>query len=107
GLQVGAAGARAGDRPSRAGVPAVRVRGARPSEDVHHRGAGERGSVRLGDRTREERSRAGRRAPGAGKAGRMTEEDLFESIGEEGFARLIRAFYAQVPGDPLLGPMYP
>ena len=37
----------------------------------------------------------------------MTEEDLFESIGEDGFARLIRAFYAQVPGDPILGPMYP
>ncbi len=28
-------------------------------------------------------------------------------IGEEGFARLIRAFYAQVPGDEILGPMYP
>jgi hemoglobin len=37
----------------------------------------------------------------------MTEEDVFELIGEEGFARLIRAFYAQVPGDPILGPMYP
>jgi hemoglobin len=28
-------------------------------------------------------------------------------IGEEGFTRLIRAFYAQVPGDEILGPMYP
>jgi len=37
----------------------------------------------------------------------MTEDDLFESVGEEGFTRLIRAFYAQVPGDPILGPMYP
>jgi len=37
----------------------------------------------------------------------MTEEQVFELIGEEGFARLIRAFYAQVPGDPILGPMYP
>ena len=37
----------------------------------------------------------------------MTEEDVYESIGEDGFARLIRAFYAQVPNDPILGPMYP
>ena len=37
----------------------------------------------------------------------MTEEDVYERIGEDGFARLIRAFYAQVPGDPILGPMYP
>ena len=37
----------------------------------------------------------------------MTEEDVYERIGEEGFARLIRAFYAQVPNDPILGPMYP
>jgi hemoglobin len=33
--------------------------------------------------------------------------DVFGAIGEDGFARLIRAFYAQVPGDPILGPMYP
>ena len=37
----------------------------------------------------------------------MTEEDVYETIGEEGFARLIRAFYVQVPNDPILGPMYP
>ena len=37
----------------------------------------------------------------------MTEEQLFDAIGKEGFTRLIRAFYAQVPGDPILGPMYP
>ena len=37
----------------------------------------------------------------------MTEGDLYAAIGEEGFARLIRAFYAQVPADPILGPMYP
>ena len=37
----------------------------------------------------------------------MTEEQLFETIGEEGFTRLIRSFYAQVPDDPILGPMYP
>ena len=27
--------------------------------------------------------------------------------GEEGFAALVRAFYAQVPEDDILGPMYP
>jgi len=28
-------------------------------------------------------------------------------IGEEGFTRLVAAFYRQVPHDDLLGPMYP
>ena len=37
----------------------------------------------------------------------MTEEDVYGAIGEEGFSRLIHAFYAQVPADPILGPMYP
>ncbi len=37
----------------------------------------------------------------------MTEEQVYETIGEDGFTRLIRAFYAQVPTDPILGPMYP
>ena len=37
----------------------------------------------------------------------MTEEQIFETIGEEGFTRLIRSFYAQVPDDTILGPMYP
>lgn len=37
----------------------------------------------------------------------MTEEDVYDIIGEEGFTRLICAFYAQVPADPILGPMYP
>ena len=37
----------------------------------------------------------------------MNEADVYGAIGEEGFARLVRAFYAQVPGDDLLGPMYP
>ena len=32
---------------------------------------------------------------------------LYELIGEDGFDRLTRAFYAQVPSDELLGPMYP
>jgi hemoglobin len=34
-------------------------------------------------------------------------EAIYELIGEEGFARLIAAFYRQIPGDDLLGPMYP
>ena len=37
----------------------------------------------------------------------MTEENVYARIGEDGFARLIRAFYAQVPDDDILGPMYP
>ena len=37
----------------------------------------------------------------------MTEEDLYPTIGEEGFTRLIHAFYAQVPNDPILSSMYP
>jgi hemoglobin len=32
---------------------------------------------------------------------------VFSQIGEDGFARLVRAFYAQVPADDILGPMYP
>ncbi len=32
---------------------------------------------------------------------------IYDLIGEEGFQRLIRAFYRQVPDDPVLGPMYP
>ncbi len=37
----------------------------------------------------------------------MTEAEVFAQVGEDGFARLVRAFYAQVPGDAILGPMYP
>lgn len=37
----------------------------------------------------------------------LTEHDVYDAIGEDGFARLIAAFYRQVPGDDLLGPMYP
>lgn len=32
---------------------------------------------------------------------------LYEAIGEDGFDRLTRAFYQQVPDDEILGPMYP
>jgi hemoglobin len=37
----------------------------------------------------------------------MTDEQLYDAIGEDGFARLVHAFYAQVPGDEILGPLYP
>ena len=37
----------------------------------------------------------------------IDEGRLYDRIGEDGFARLVRAFYAQVPGDDILGPMYP
>jgi len=37
----------------------------------------------------------------------VDETDVFAAIGEEGFRRLIAAFYRQVPGDEILGPMYP
>jgi hemoglobin len=37
----------------------------------------------------------------------VTEDDLYARIGEEGFTRLVRAFYAQVPTDDILGAMYP
>ena len=37
----------------------------------------------------------------------MEEPNLYDSIGEDGFARVIAAFYRRVPGDPILGPMYP
>jgi hemoglobin len=38
---------------------------------------------------------------------RMDDQNVYEIIGEEGFARLVAAFYAQVPRDEVLGPMYP
>ena len=37
----------------------------------------------------------------------VLEEDVYPTIGEDGFRRLIAAFYRQVPGDSILGPMYP
>jgi hemoglobin len=32
---------------------------------------------------------------------------VYPVVGEEGFVRLVAAFYRQVPNDELLGPMYP
>lgn len=42
-----------------------------------------------------------------GRIGEALEPTLYEIVGEDGFDRLTRAFYAQVPDDDLLGPMYP
>ncbi len=38
---------------------------------------------------------------------KIAEEDLYQTIGEEGFHRLVQAFYRQVAEDDILGPMYP
>jgi hemoglobin len=37
----------------------------------------------------------------------VDDHELYAAIGEDGFARLVAAFYRQIPGDDLLGPMYP
>lgn len=37
----------------------------------------------------------------------LPEDKVYELIGEDGFRRLVGAFYARIPGDPILGPMYP
>src|SRR6185503_16069536 len=37
----------------------------------------------------------------------IDELDVFGRIGEAGFERLVSAFYRQVPGDEILGRMYP
>jgi hemoglobin len=42
-----------------------------------------------------------------GKIVRLEEQELYDAIGEDGFRRLVAAFYRQVPGDSILGPMYP
>ena len=37
----------------------------------------------------------------------ISDGEIYGQIGEEGFERLVKAFYAQVPADDVLGPMYP
>jgi hemoglobin len=37
----------------------------------------------------------------------MKEDEIFSVVGEEGFRRLVAAFYRQVHEDDILGPMYP
>jgi len=37
----------------------------------------------------------------------ISDGDIYKQIGEDGFERLVAAFYKQVPGDDILGVMYP
>lgn len=37
----------------------------------------------------------------------LPDDEVYARIGEEGFARLVAAFYRQIPDDDILGPMYP
>jgi hemoglobin len=37
----------------------------------------------------------------------VEEHEIYSAIGEDGFRRLIRAFYSQIPQDDILGPIYP
>jgi hemoglobin len=37
----------------------------------------------------------------------LLDTQIFPLVGEEGFARLVAAFYRRVPADDLLGPLYP
>jgi hemoglobin len=37
----------------------------------------------------------------------VEDHEIYAAVGEEGFQRLVAAFYRQVPQDDVLGPMYP
>jgi hemoglobin len=37
----------------------------------------------------------------------MQENEVYQALGEQGFARLVHEFYSQVPHDDILGPLYP
>lgn len=37
----------------------------------------------------------------------LPDDEVYARIGEDGFTRLVAAFYRQIPGDSILGPMYP
>ena len=37
----------------------------------------------------------------------VEENEIYASIGHDGFERLVAAFYRQIPGDDILGPIYP
>jgi hemoglobin len=37
----------------------------------------------------------------------LPEDKIYDAIGTDGFHRLVRAFYRQIPSDDILGPMYP
>ena len=37
----------------------------------------------------------------------LLDQDIYARIGDDGFTRLVAAFYRQVPTDDILGPLYP
>ncbi|MFN0103483.1 MAG: hypothetical protein ACKV2U_15500 [Bryobacteraceae bacterium] len=37
----------------------------------------------------------------------LPEDQVYQTIGDDGFRRLVHAFYRQVPNDDILGPIYP
>ena len=37
----------------------------------------------------------------------LLDTQLYDLVGEEGFVRLVGAFYRRVPGDDILGALYP
>jgi hemoglobin len=37
----------------------------------------------------------------------VEEQEIYAAIGQDGFERLVMAFYRQIPADDVLGPMYP
>jgi hemoglobin len=37
----------------------------------------------------------------------VEEYEIYSAIGHDGFERLVAAFYRQIPGDDILGPLYP
>ena len=41
------------------------------------------------------------------RIGVVDDNEVYGAIGEDGFQRLVAAFYRQVPSDDILGPMYP
>ncbi|MEL7238903.1 MAG: hypothetical protein AAGK78_08565, partial [Planctomycetota bacterium] len=45
--------------------------------------------------------------PHAGMTNPLAEAKLYEQLGEEGFADLVRRFYERVRTDDILSPMYP
>jgi hemoglobin len=47
------------------------------------------------------------RSSSGARIGFVEESEIYARIGEDGFTRLVAAFYRQVPEDDLLGPMYP
>jgi len=37
----------------------------------------------------------------------LDDQEIYPLVGDDGFRRLVAAFYRQVPADDILGPMYP